>query len=123
MEQFCEKFQRLLRDMFQFDCSDLDFGIYHIMNFKRDAIEQFIKKDLVKAIGKELSSGVLASQSQTAAELKDVAKQIGDGLGEAALDGDGVLAEQFHNTPPWASDTWTSRPGHLALRPAPPWKP
>lgn len=98
-DQYREKFQRLLRDMFQFDCSDLDFGIYRIMNFKRDAIERFIQKDLVQAIGKELSSGVLASQSQTAAELVDVAKQIHKDLGESALDGDGVLAKQFHSTP------------------------
>jgi len=88
-----EKLQRLLREMFQFDCADLDFGIYRIMNHKRDAVERFIQKDLVAAIGKELSSGVLASQSQAAAELKDLAAQIRESLGEAALNGDGVLAE------------------------------
>lgn len=26
------KFQQLLRELFQFDCADLDFGIYRIMN-------------------------------------------------------------------------------------------
>jgi len=57
-----EKLQRLLRDMFQFDCADLDFGIYRIMNHKRDAVERFIRKDLVEAISKEPSSGILASQ-------------------------------------------------------------
>ena len=25
--QYCERFQRLLRELFQFDCADLDFGI------------------------------------------------------------------------------------------------
>lgn len=29
------KFQMLLRELFQFDCADLDFGIYRIMNHKR----------------------------------------------------------------------------------------
>jgi adenine-specific DNA-methyltransferase len=47
-----EKFQELLRQMFQFDCSDLDFGIYRIMNFKRDAVRQFIEKDLPETITK-----------------------------------------------------------------------
>jgi adenine-specific DNA-methyltransferase len=28
------KFQQLLRELFQFDCADLDFGIYRIMNYK-----------------------------------------------------------------------------------------
>ena len=31
-----QKFQELLRELFQFDCADLDFGIYRIMNHKRD---------------------------------------------------------------------------------------
>ena len=44
MEQPIDKFQRLLRDIFQFDCADLDFGIYRIMNHKRDVIEKFSKK-------------------------------------------------------------------------------
>jgi len=29
------KFQALLRELFQFECADLDFGIYRIMNHKR----------------------------------------------------------------------------------------
>lgn len=94
-----EKFQKLLREIFQFDCADLDFGIYRIMNFKHEAIERFIQKDLIEAVGGELSSGILASQSRVAAELQDVAKQIRETLGSSALDGDGRLAEPFHNTP------------------------
>jgi adenine-specific DNA-methyltransferase len=94
-----EKFQELLREMFQFDCSDLDFGIYRIMNFKRDAVERFIQKDLLDAVAKELSTGVLASQSRTADELNDVADKIRETLGDGALDGEGALAEQFHGTP------------------------
>lgn len=41
------KLQALLRELFEFDCADLDFGIYRIMNLKRGAIEAFIQKDLV----------------------------------------------------------------------------
>ena len=49
-----EKFQHLLRELFQFDSTDLDFGIYRIMNFKRDVIEKFIAEDLPKAVSDEL---------------------------------------------------------------------
>jgi len=94
-----EKLQRLLRQMFQFDCADLDFGIYRIMNHKRDAVERFIQKDLVAAITAELATGVLAQQSQAVAELQDVASQIRETLGESALNGDGRLAEAYHKTP------------------------
>jgi len=93
MTEASEKLQLLLRELFQFDCSDLDFGIYRIMNFKRDAIKRFIEQDLPAAIDKELNVGVLASQSQVAAELEEVAQQIRDQIDESAIDGDGVLVK------------------------------
>ena len=42
MSEALSKFQELLRELFQFDCADLDFGIYRIMNYKRDVVDQFI---------------------------------------------------------------------------------
>ena len=33
-----EMFQKLLRVLFQFDCAGLDFGIYRIMNYKREVV-------------------------------------------------------------------------------------
>jgi len=41
-----QKFQELLKRLFQFEVSDLDFGIYRILNYKRDRIEKFIQEDL-----------------------------------------------------------------------------
>jgi len=69
------------------------------MNFKRDTIERFIQKDLIEEVDKELTSGMLASQSQAASELKEVAAQIRETLGETALNGDGSLDESYHGTP------------------------
>ena len=37
-----EKLQNILRQIFQFDSADLDFGIYRILNFKREQIEDFL---------------------------------------------------------------------------------
>ena len=48
-----EKVKRLLKELFQFDMQDLDFGIYRIMNFKRKEIEKFIEDDLIKAAKEE----------------------------------------------------------------------
>jgi len=94
-----EKFQGLLHELFQFDCSDLDFGIYRIMNYKRDVIEKFISTDLPKAIADELDRGALADQSQAAAELIATADQIVETLGKDALDADGNIAKAYHGTP------------------------
>lgn len=98
MDQPIEKFQRLLRELFQFDCADLDFGIYRIMNYRRDVIERFITKDLPAAISQELGRGALADQSQAAKELKHVAEQISQ-LDKGALDADGNLADTYRGTP------------------------
>jgi len=48
------EFKSLLRDLFQFDHADLDFGIYRILNQKRNQIKDFIQEDLVEEISSEL---------------------------------------------------------------------
>ena len=58
----------LLRELFQFDCADLDFGIYRIMNRRRDVIERFIAQDLLKSVAEELDRGALADQSRAGCE-------------------------------------------------------
>jgi adenine-specific DNA-methyltransferase len=45
-----EKFKELLGDVFQFESSDLDFGIYRILNYKRDEVEKFINQKLPQII-------------------------------------------------------------------------
>ena len=93
------KFQTLLRELFQFDCADLDFGIYSIMNRKREVIERFITDDLPKAVAEQLDSGALAEQAQAEEELQEVRQRIGGNLGDDAIDADGNLAERYHSTP------------------------
>ncbi len=92
-------FQTLLRELFQFDCADLDFGIYRIMNRKREIIERFITDDLPKAVVEQLDSGTLAEQAQAEQELQEIRQRIGETLGDAAIDSDGNLVEMYHNTP------------------------
>ena len=92
------KFQTLLRELFQFDCADLDFGIYRIMNRKREVIERFIADDLPKAVAEQLESSALAEQVQVAEKLEEVAQQIRDTLTEDAIDADGNLEEAYHKT-------------------------
>ena len=93
-----EKFQGLLKELFQFDCADLDFGIYRIMNQKRAVIERFIEKDLLDGVAMELSSGSLAQESGSAQQLADVAAQIKENIGDDALDAEGNLDPKHHGT-------------------------
>ncbi len=89
-----KKFQELLRRLFQFESADLDFGIYRILNHKRDVLDKFIEKDLPAAVAKELESGAVAEQAGAAKELQELAGQLKELLGEDALDGKGELAEK-----------------------------
>ena len=56
-----QKFQKLLLELFQFDSADLDFGIYRILNYKRDVVEKYINEDLPKALEPSFKSKMLAS--------------------------------------------------------------
>ena len=93
------KFQVLLRELFQFDCADLDFGIYRIMNHKRDAIEKFIGEDLPKRIAGDLDSGALDREAQAAAHLEEARRNLVTALGPQALDPDGKLDDRYSVTP------------------------
>ena len=44
------KLKTLLRELFQFDAADLDFGIYRVMNQRRTEIDDFIEKGLLDAV-------------------------------------------------------------------------
>ena len=99
MSEHQARFQDLLRELFQFDSADLDFGIYRIMNHKRGVIERYIAEDLPKLIENELSQGALHEQAVIAQQVGEVQEKIGEALGPKALDSDGNLQEAFHETP------------------------
>ena len=90
-----QKFQGLLRELFQFDCADLDFGIYRILNHKRDAIERFIEETLPKTVKSELQRGAVGDEAAAAEALESARARVLEGLGQDALDPDGNLSPQY----------------------------
>lgn len=93
-----DKFQQLLRELFQFDCADLDFGIYRIMNHKRDVVEKFITQDLPQWVDEGLTKGALTQQTHAAKELAEAREKVLEALGDDALDASGNLSENYHKT-------------------------
>ena len=93
-----DKFQQLLRELFQFDCADLDFGIYRIMNYKRDAIENFITENLPQSVADEFGRGPLAQQVLAERELKEAKESVREALDKYAIDDQGNLNETYHGT-------------------------
>lgn len=79
-EDYTKKLQSLLRKLFQFESADLDFGIYRIMNKKRDVIEKFIEKDLIAAVDAEFGKASMADKAQLLAEVESLAGKLGIGM-------------------------------------------
>lgn len=84
-----QKLQNKLRELFQFDVSDLDFGIYRILNRKRDEIEKFIEVKLIDAIGEGLEEYAQVDTSK----VEELRNQIKSTLSEDAFDEEGNLTE------------------------------
>ena len=68
-----KKLMSILRDMFQFDQADLDFGIYRIMRMKRDEVKRFIENDLPEQITDGLKE---LAGLDTAAAIAAIDEQI-----------------------------------------------
>ena len=80
MSNNLNKLKAILREMFQLDQADLDFGIYRIMNQKRDDIEQFLDRDLlpqVKAAFSNFGSGAKADLQDELAKMKAEIERLG----------------------------------------------
>ncbi len=93
------KFQKLLRELFEFDCADLDFGIYRIMNHKRKVLENFIENQLPYLVRQELEKAIHEEQRQAEKELETARDEVEHALGSAAIKADGQLAMAFRETP------------------------
>lgn len=76
-----EKLQAVLREIFEIDKADLDFGIYRIMNQKRDDVNKFIEKQLPKDIKEILSQ----TQSKDSVQLQQDLDKLGSDLDNAGV--------------------------------------
>jgi adenine-specific DNA-methyltransferase len=89
MESSREKVRRLLRELFQFDAQDLDFGIYRILNFRRKEIERFIEKDLIEAVEAEFKEYAKAGMVELQRDVERLKAEIIRDFGEGTIDAQG----------------------------------
>lgn len=76
MSESYQKLISILKEMFQLDQSDLDFGIYRIMNYKRNEIEKFLNEDLLPQVRTELEKYISVEQKSIEKELKELTKRL-----------------------------------------------
>jgi len=92
MPDYRRRLQDLLRELFQFDAADLDFGIYAVMNRKRDQIESFIEHELLDVIRDGLQLQSAAQRHRAETDFAAARQKLIDAAGDA-LDGDQVKPE------------------------------
>lgn len=78
MTESYQKLIAILKEMFQLDQSDLDFGIYRIMNYKRNEIEKFLNEDLLPQVKSELEKYMSVEQKGIEKELKELTGKLED---------------------------------------------
>ena len=75
-----------LREIFQIDRPELDFGIYRILNARAGEINQYLEQRLPEKVKQALTAGTAAQQAQAAQELKDKEAQYqADGIDPATV--------------------------------------
>jgi adenine-specific DNA-methyltransferase len=78
------RLKQILREMFQFDQADLDFGIYRIMNQKRAEVERFLDDELLPQVKDAFSVFSSADKALLTQEMEKLKKTLEDA---------GVIAE------------------------------
>src|SRR3990172_6952333 len=94
-----KKFQDLLKELFQFETSDLDFGIYRILNYKRDQIKKFIQEDLVNKVESAFAKHKDERLTNINIRFEEAKEKIIQSLGKEAFTPTSGLKEQFKDTP------------------------
>ena len=92
MQESLQKLQDLLQKLFRADDADLDFGIYRIINFRRDKIKDFIHKELPAIVQNALDANTEVESARE--ELEDLKKRVKEAFGEDVLDADGILIDE-----------------------------
>jgi len=80
MSQKYEKLKTLLRELFQLDQPDLDFGLYRIMHAKSAEVSQFLHKDLLPQVKAAFGAYKTADKAELERELAKAVEQA-QGLG------------------------------------------
>lgn len=85
-----------LKELFQLDRPDLDFGFYKIMHARAREVTEFIDHQLLTEVERAFSSlGASAAQAEFETAKRNVLDTLGD-----VLDGDGNLQELYRNSKP-----------------------
>lgn len=98
MSESLQKLKTLLQQLFRADAADLDFGIYRIINYRRDQIQAYIDEELPTIVNDALEANPEIESARQ--EIEHLKEQIMQNFGAGVLDDEGnLINENYKNTP------------------------
>ena len=78
MSEKLQRFTDLMKQVFELDKSDLDFGIYRIMNIRKAEIEKFLTEGLPQKVRDTLAPFAQGDKDEIKAKMAQIEQALGD---------------------------------------------
>ena len=92
ISEYLQKLQDLLQKLFRADAADLDFGIYRIINYRREQLQTFIDEEFPAIVEKALDTNAEIESDRE--KLEGLKKDVVAAFGDDVLDADGNLIDE-----------------------------
>jgi adenine-specific DNA-methyltransferase len=89
------RLQALLRDLFQYDYADLDFGIYRLLRLKRGEVEAFLTEQLPRRVDEVFKGAAGEVHAQLERELAELAGRVRQEIDADALAPTGEIKAEY----------------------------
>jgi adenine-specific DNA-methyltransferase len=90
-----QRLQELLRDLFQYDFADLDFGIYRLLRLKRGEVEAFLTEQLPRRVDEVFKGAAGDVHTQLERELVGLAERVRQEIDADALTPTGEIKPEY----------------------------
>ena len=98
MSDKLDRFVNLMRGIFELDKSDLDFGIYRIMNIRKAEIEKFLSEGLPAKITETLAPFAQTDTEEIKKKIESIEQQASAfGMDISALPDDNQMKQQYNS--------------------------
>jgi hypothetical protein len=95
--------QNLLRDLFQLELADLDFGLYRLLHLKRHEIEALLTEQLPRGVDTVFLGMAVEERAALQQEVSNLAAHINQEVAEDALLPSGEISAEYRLAT-WVND-------------------
>jgi adenine-specific DNA-methyltransferase len=92
------RLQSLLKDLFQLDSADLDFGLYRLYHIKRQELEAFIQEQIPESVRQAFQAVEEGQKDALQDDVEALAQRIRAEVDNDPIDSDGSVREEYRQT-------------------------